>query len=90
MKEKKQKNFFFGRNRRACRYSCGVLAVDLGGGSTGVVMGTCSGEGAAAASMDVGCVRMRERHLPATASDSQLAGARRDVRTALVVWAWNT
>lgn len=58
------------------------LVVDLGGGSTEVVLGTDVPE--AARSMDVGCVRMTERHLtldPPTAE--QLDAARADVRAAL-------
>ncbi|WPF83123.1 Ppx/GppA phosphatase family protein [Sanguibacter sp. 4.1] len=58
------------------------LVVDLGGGSTEVVLGTDAPD--AARSMDVGCVRMTERHLtldPPTAE--QVAAARSDVRAAL-------
>ena len=58
------------------------LVVDLGGGSTEVVIGTTAP--AAAFSMDVGCVRMTERHLltdPPTAG--QLAAAHADVAAAL-------
>lgn len=58
------------------------LVVDLGGGSTELVFGESAPE--AAVSMDVGCVRMTERHLhsdPPTASE--VAAARADVRTAL-------
>jgi exopolyphosphatase/guanosine-5'-triphosphate,3'-diphosphate pyrophosphatase len=56
--------------------------VDIGGGSTEVVVGTQSVE--ASLSVDVGCVRMSERHLagdPPTAD--QAAAARRDVDAAL-------
>ncbi|MGF1646343.1 MAG: exopolyphosphatase [Kineosporiaceae bacterium] len=56
--------------------------VDIGGGSTEVVVGTASVE--AALSVDVGCVRLFERHLagdPPTAE--QMAAARRDVDAAL-------
>lgn len=58
------------------------LVVDLGGGSTELVLGTSVPD--AAWSMDVGCVRMTERHLrtdPPTAD--QVAAARSDVEAAL-------
>ncbi len=58
------------------------LVVDLGGGSTELVLGTTTPE--AAFSMDVGCVRMTERHLlgdPPTAAE--IAAAHADVAAAL-------
>jgi exopolyphosphatase / guanosine-5'-triphosphate,3'-diphosphate pyrophosphatase len=58
------------------------LVVDLGGGSTELVRGTADVE--AARSVDVGSVRMTERHLrtdPPTGE--QVAAARRDVAAAL-------
>ncbi|MCW4386182.1 Ppx/GppA family phosphatase [Salinibacterium sp. SYSU T00001] len=58
------------------------LVVDIGGGSTELVLGTVTPE--AAHSMDVGSVRLTERHLrndPPTADE--LAGVRRDVEAAL-------
>jgi exopolyphosphatase/guanosine-5'-triphosphate,3'-diphosphate pyrophosphatase len=58
------------------------LVVDLGGGSTEVVLGETTVE--AALSVDVGCVRLTERHLrgdPLTAA--QLAAATADVDAAL-------
>ncbi len=58
------------------------LVVDIGGGSTEFVVGTTTVT--AAASVDVGCVRLTERHLvsdPPTASE--VAAARRDVVAAL-------
>jgi exopolyphosphatase/guanosine-5'-triphosphate,3'-diphosphate pyrophosphatase len=60
------------------------LVVDLGGGSTEVVLGELAPE--AAYSMDVGCVRITERHLladPPTAE--QVAAAEADVAAALDV-----
>ena len=61
------------------------LVVDLGGGSTELVLGRAdTGEVEAATSMDVGCVRLTERHLrsdPPTAAE--VAAARGDVARAL-------
>ncbi|MGO4361730.1 Ppx/GppA phosphatase family protein [Terrabacter sp. RAF57] len=60
------------------------LVVDLGGGSTELVRGTDHVE--AARSVDIGCVRMTERHLvtdPAT--DDEVAAATRDIDAALDV-----
>jgi len=64
------------------RFDAPYLVVDLGGGSTELVLGATEPE--AAFSMDVGCVRMTERHLatdPPTADE--VAAARADVRAAL-------
>lgn len=58
------------------------LVADIGGGSTELVLGADTVE--AAHSMDVGCVRLTERHLrddPPTAE--QVAAAERDIRSAL-------
>jgi exopolyphosphatase/guanosine-5'-triphosphate,3'-diphosphate pyrophosphatase len=55
------------------------LVVDIGGGSTEFVVGSTSGV-TAAISVDIGCVRMTERHLnadPPTAA--QVAAAERDI-----------
>jgi exopolyphosphatase/guanosine-5'-triphosphate,3'-diphosphate pyrophosphatase len=60
-----------------------VLVVDLGGGSTEFVLGTASGV-TAAKSVDIGCVRLTERHLrddPPTAE--QIAAAVADVDAAI-------
>jgi exopolyphosphatase/guanosine-5'-triphosphate,3'-diphosphate pyrophosphatase len=59
-----------------------VLAVDIGGGSTEFVLGTDTVQ--AARSVDIGCVRMTERHLmsdPPTASE--VAAARADIDAAV-------
>jgi exopolyphosphatase/guanosine-5'-triphosphate,3'-diphosphate pyrophosphatase len=58
------------------------LVVDIGGGSTELVLGTRQVE--AARSVDVGCVRLTERHLLGDPPDQgQVAAARRDVDAAL-------
>jgi exopolyphosphatase/guanosine-5'-triphosphate,3'-diphosphate pyrophosphatase len=58
------------------------VVVDLGGGSTEVVRGSVTVE--AALSVDVGCVRMTERHLADDPpSVEQVAAARRDIEAAL-------
>jgi exopolyphosphatase/guanosine-5'-triphosphate,3'-diphosphate pyrophosphatase len=64
------------------RFPAPYLVVDLGGGSTELVLGTDAPE--ASFSMNVGCVRMTERHLagdPPTAA--QIDAARKDVHAAL-------
>ncbi|QCB94417.1 Ppx/GppA phosphatase family protein [Cellulomonas shaoxiangyii] len=66
----------------AGRFDAPFLVVDLGGGSTELVLGTDAPE--AALSMDVGSVRMTERHLhtdPPT--EDEVAAATADVRAAL-------
>ena len=60
------------------------LVMDIGGGSTELVLGTTAVE--AARSVDVGCVRLTERHLtddPPT--EQQVLGATADVDNALVL-----
>jgi exopolyphosphatase / guanosine-5'-triphosphate,3'-diphosphate pyrophosphatase len=58
------------------------LVVDLGGGSTEVVLGTDAP--VASYSMDVGCVRLTERHLRSDPpSADEIAASVRDVRAAL-------
>jgi exopolyphosphatase/guanosine-5'-triphosphate,3'-diphosphate pyrophosphatase len=58
------------------------LVVDIGGGSTELVLGTGAVE--AALSVDVGCVRLTERHLAGDPPDAaQIAAATADVDAAL-------
>jgi exopolyphosphatase/guanosine-5'-triphosphate,3'-diphosphate pyrophosphatase len=59
-----------------------MIVVDIGGGSTEVVRGTASVD--SALSVDVGCVRLTERHLhDDPPSAAQVEAARSDVLTAL-------
>ena len=60
------------------------LVVDIGGGSTEFVVGTRTGGVQAALSVDIGCVRMTERHLhgdPPTADE--VAAAQADIAAAV-------
>ncbi len=62
-----------------------VLVVDLGGGSTEFVLGTADGV-TAAKSVDVGCVRLTERHLQDDPpSAAQIAAAEADVDAAITL-----
>ncbi|NLE72967.1 MAG: Ppx/GppA family phosphatase [Actinomycetales bacterium] len=66
----------------AGRHPGPFLVVDIGGGSTEVVLGASDVE--AAWSMDVGCVRLTERHLHGDPpSDAEVAAATADVRRLL-------
>lgn len=61
-----------------------VLVVDIGGGSTELILGTADGRVEAAHSLDIGSVRLTERHLhsdPPTAAE--VAAVRADVEAAL-------
>ncbi len=58
------------------------LVVDLGGGSTELVRGSDTVE--SALSVDIGCVRMTERHLRSDPpTDAEVAAARADIAAAL-------
>ncbi len=58
------------------------LVMDIGGGSTELVLGTTAPE--ASHSMDVGCVRLTERHLVSDPpTPAQVAAARADIDAAL-------
>ena len=59
------------------------LVVDIGGGSTEFVLGDADGV-RAARSVDIGCVRLTERHLHGDPpSDDEVARAEADIRAAL-------
>ncbi len=75
------------------KHSAPFLVIDLGGGSTELVIGDKEPTGAY--SMDVGCVRMTERHTPGgNPTKAQEEAIRTDVRNALQVAAtkvdWKT
>jgi exopolyphosphatase/guanosine-5'-triphosphate,3'-diphosphate pyrophosphatase len=58
------------------------LVVDIGGGSTEFVLGSTDVE--AARSVDVGCVRMTERHLHSDPpSETEISAARMDIEAAI-------
>jgi exopolyphosphatase/guanosine-5'-triphosphate,3'-diphosphate pyrophosphatase len=66
------------------KHSAAFLVIDLGGGSTELVIGDKEPTGAY--SMDVGCVRMTERHTPGgNPTKAQEEAIRTDVRNALKV-----
>jgi exopolyphosphatase/guanosine-5'-triphosphate,3'-diphosphate pyrophosphatase len=61
-----------------------ALVADIGGGSTELVVGTVEGGVIGARSLDIGCVRMTERHLHADPpTPAQVAAVIDDVRTAV-------
>lgn len=61
-----------------------VAVIDLGGGSTEIVVGSKSDGVIGSFSMNVGCVRMFERHLKSDPpTEAEVEVARRDVRNAL-------
>lgn len=73
---------FLGATAELSRELAPFLVVDIGGGSTEFVLGTS--DVIAAISVDIGCVRMTERHfsqdLP---SADEIANARRDINKAI-------
>lgn len=61
-----------------------IITVDLGGGSTELTLGTADGNLISAFSMNVGSVRMHERHLGiGKASIENVEAARKDIRDCL-------
>lgn len=64
-----------------CTVESPLLAIDLGGGSTELVLGTAEGEILSSYSMNVGSVRMRERRLHSDPPTSEeINKARQDVQ----------
>jgi exopolyphosphatase / guanosine-5'-triphosphate,3'-diphosphate pyrophosphatase len=62
------------------------LVVDIGGGSTEFVLGSGPGSGITAVSVDIGCVRMTERHLHGDPPGAaEIAAAAADIDDALDV-----
>jgi exopolyphosphatase/guanosine-5'-triphosphate,3'-diphosphate pyrophosphatase len=60
------------------------LVVDIGGGSTEFVLGSGGGDGLSAISVDVGCVRLTERHLHSDPPQpAEITAARADIDRAL-------
>ena len=66
------------------RHASPYLVVDIGGGSTEFVLGDRETGVIAARSVDIGCVRMRERHLKSDpATPEEIMAARGDVEAAI-------
>ena len=62
------------------------LVTDIGGGSTEFVLGSPGGSGIQAISVDIGCVRLTERHLHGDPpADAEVAAAVADIDAALDV-----
>ena len=66
------------------RFEAPYLVVDIGGGSTEFVLGDPERGVVAACSVDIGCVRLRERHLAGDpATPEQIRAARADIESAI-------
>ena len=73
---------FLGATAELSRDLAPFLVVDIGGGSTEFVLGTDAVE--AAISVDIGCVRMTERHfMQDPPSADEITNARRDINKAI-------
>ena len=75
---------FDGASRAVGEIEPPVLVLDIGGGSTELILGTADGEVTAEHSLDIGSVRLTERHLhddPPTAE--QVAATEADIDAAL-------
>lgn len=66
------------------RHASPYLVIDIGGGSTEFVLGDRENGVIAARSVDIGCVRMRERHLKSDpATPEEITAARADIEAAI-------
>jgi len=75
---------FAGATRALPKVPVPVLVIDIGGGSTELVLGTGHGQVEVGHSLDVGSVRMTERHLHSDPpSSAEIAAATADVDAAL-------
>lgn len=73
---------FLGATAELSRELAPFLVIDIGGGSTEFVLGTS--DVIAAISVDIGCVRMTERHFSLDPpSADEIANARRDINKAI-------
>lgn len=73
---------FLGATKELPESLAPFLVIDIGGGSTEFVLGNRSVS--AARSMNIGCVRMSERHFATDpASNSEIEAARQDIRSAI-------
>lgn len=80
--EKEAEFSFTGATKELAGSGDDYLVVDIGGGSTEIVAGRESV--AAARSVDIGCVRLTERHAPdSPATPAQVAAIRADIEAAL-------
>jgi len=60
------------------------LVFDIGGGSTEFILGGPQGQPSASTSVDIGCVRLSERHLHSDpATNAEIAAVRADAREAI-------
>ena len=75
---------FAGATREFSKTDSPFLVVDIGGGSTEFVLGSSSVE--SAISVNIGCVRMTERHFRSDPpSDVEITMARRDIQNAIAI-----
>jgi exopolyphosphatase/guanosine-5'-triphosphate,3'-diphosphate pyrophosphatase len=66
-----------------------LLVFDVGGGSTELILGHAGGEIARRLSLDIGSVRLFERHVRSDPpTPSELAAIEKDVTLQLATWSW--